>query len=504
MLEIQLISPSEKSSSETINLRDREYSIGRHQTCGVVLESDEVSRVHARIFLYQGEYYFSDLNSSYGSRLNNQEVQPYQPHPIQFGDTISICGFLLYIKQAAIEDAASVAPTAIATTLQPESNQRWWPRQGEIEEITVRCIRVVKETADVKTFVFAAQPPILFNYKPGQFVTLNLTIDGKRVRRSYSISSTPSRAYTLEITVKRVPAAAGFAPGLVSNWLHDNLQERDEIQLSGPMGEFSCGLEPPEKLLFVSAGSGITPMVSMSRYLCDTGANADIMFFHSARTPGDIILRRELEMMAARYPNFKLAVTVTRPPESGDVWFGFTGRLDENMLRAIAPDYQERSVYVCGPERFMAGAKSMFEALGFEMQRYFEESFGGPKAKKPAVKQDVPPVVSGGSPLVDVNSGNGQGKSSVAASSEIAIVFVKSGKEVKWDGEQYILDVAEEEDINIISGCRMGSCGACKVQKLEGEAVYDGNPSGLKDGDREAGFILTCIAKPVGRLTIDA
>jgi ferredoxin-NADP reductase len=245
-------------------------------------------------------------------------------------------------------------------------------------------VRIVNETADVKSFTFVADPPVKFNYLPGQFVTLDLEINGESVLRSYSISSAPSRPNTLEITVKCVAATAEQPAGLVSNWLHDNLKLGSQIKLSAPMGKFTCAPKPPAKLLLLSAGSGITPMMSMARWLADTAADTDIIFFHSARSPQEIIFRQELELMSARLPNFHLAISMTQTV-SGSAWAGFTGRLAEPMLRCIAPDFLERSVYVCGSEGFMQASKSLLETLSFPMQNYAQESFGAaPKPKPPA------------------------------------------------------------------------------------------------------------------------
>ena len=149
---------------------------------------------------------------------------------------------------------------------------------------------IVLETPDVKTFRFHGDPFCRFAYHPGQFCTLVLSIDGRKVVRSYSISSTPTRPYTLEITVKRVPG------GLVSNWLFAHLRVGDRIEVSGPKGRF-C-LTPgqvPKKLLLVGAGSGVTPIMSMARWLTDLSADVDVRFFNCVKTPQDIIFRHEID-----------------------------------------------------------------------------------------------------------------------------------------------------------------------------------------------------------------
>ena len=125
-----------------------------------------------------------------------------------------------------------------ADFLNPVATQTWSNGRH-----LVRCSKVIHETHDVCTFTFSMGQPVLFFFKPGQFVTLELEIDGERVMRSYTISSSPSIPYSFSITVKRVPG------GVVSNWLHDNLKSGDQIAVHGPAGQFNCLDFPTDKAL---------------------------------------------------------------------------------------------------------------------------------------------------------------------------------------------------------------------------------------------------------------
>ncbi|MBP5090620.1 glycine-betaine demethylase subunit GbcB, partial [Pseudomonas chlororaphis] len=153
----------------------------------------------------------------------------------------------------------------------------------------VRCVKVIQETWDVRTFCFMADQPIMFFFKPGQFVTLELEIEGQPIMRSYTISSSPSVPYSFSVTIKRVPG------GKVSNWLHDTLHEGQELAVHGPVGLFNAIDFPSPKILYLSGGVGITPVMSMARWFYDTNGNVDMVFIHSARSPKDIIYHRELE-----------------------------------------------------------------------------------------------------------------------------------------------------------------------------------------------------------------
>jgi glycine betaine catabolism B len=545
MIKIRVFNSKTPSELKELELKpeatlNNQCLIGRSQNCHLVLNDDAISRMHGKISWQNGNYYFADLGSKAGSWINTENAKVNQDHLLKNGDLIRIGAFVLMVVETVVDlenEPTTFEPGHPVNDHQDEFKQTVFPTSEYIPlalidpaeltrwtkgDLTVRCLQVIDETHDVKTFRFVADPPVLFTYKPGQFVTLDLEINGEQILRSYSISSTPSKPHTLEITVKRVPpppgAGADIPQGLVSNWLHDNVKVGSEIKLSGPMGKFTCFANPAQKLLFISAGSGITPMMSMSRWICDTGSDCDMVFFHCARSPRDIIFRQELELMSAKHPNLHLAVSVTRK-EPGHSWLSMTGRLDDAMLQLVAPDFCDRTVYVCGPNAFMEGTKQLLEGMGFPMRNYYEESFGPPKKEKksPAaapkesspvgLKQMLNQLSTPPSPSLGVDSRSpvmASVASPAAISSQTAVLFSKSGKEVTCDGEESILDLAEQEGVKIRFSCRAGNCGACKKRKLEGVTKYQGEPEALEEDEQQEGYILTCISYPVGRVVIDA
>ncbi len=217
--------------------------LGRHPSCDLVLDSAEVSRIHGRIWCQDGQCFYTDLGSTDGSQIDDREIGVNQVYPVKPNHLLRIGRFVLNIDYKLREAKSTVESSEIASNSTPH-----WSSG----ELTLRCIQTIDETHDVKTFRFVAEPPRLFSYKPGQFVTLDLTIDGKRVKRSYSISSTPTRPHTLDITVKRVSPPTDIAnapPGLVSNWLHDNLTVGSQVKITGPMGKFTGVDRPAKKLL---------------------------------------------------------------------------------------------------------------------------------------------------------------------------------------------------------------------------------------------------------------
>lgn len=465
------------------------FLIGRHPNCDLILNTPEVSRVHAAVTYTQQHHYFTELASTDGSRLNNQEVFINENRILVPGDIIQIVDFyLLFLPESEkIEKSNPYWFLKPQTTV--NSTQATTVKQNEL---IVNCSQIIEENHDVKTFRFVTSPPTKFDYKPGQFVTLDLEIDSKSVKRSYSISSTPSRPHNLEITVKRVPAPVDIPdapPGLVSNWLNDNLTVGSQIKISPPIGNFTCSDNPNRKFLFISAGSGITPMMSMSRWLCDTIPNADITFVHSAKTLSDIVFRQELELMASRNPYFQLAITLTGAEHNRN-WLGYKGRLSEKIMKAISPDFKERTVYVCGPDGFREGVKAILRELEFPMQNYHEESFGSSKKLKKvqAAVGDNTPKHFHSAPFNTVPNNNNKIN---------AVVFTKSQQEVVCDSEETILEAAQREGITLPYGCQMGACGQCKVRKISGEVSYE------EDFDCEDEYVLTCVAKVKGNVVIE-
>jgi glycine betaine catabolism B len=563
MPEIILIDTRNPQETQTIQLNpedqlNQECLIGRDPRCCIVLKDNLASRTHGKIAFRNGSHFYSDLGSRNGSKINNVDAQLNQEYLLKPSDIIALGNHLLLVKAIAGEETTTVAPQFLTpeqymplARLDPATLETW--TQGTKQ---LKCVQIINETVDVKTFSLVGEPPVKFNYQPGQFITLNLNINGQRVKRPYSISSTPSRPHTIEITVKRVAGGdePGDAPGLVSNWLHDNLKIGNQLEVNAPIGKFTNFANPAPKLLLISAGSGITPMMSMSRWICDTVSQVDLVFVYSARSPEDIIFRQELEMMSSRYPNFKLAITITRAT-TGQPWYGYTGRINGMMLKAIASDYQERTVYVCGPNPFMAETKELLQKINLPMENYYEESFGGGGAKQPKPDTPTAPPISQISisnqisnqisdhtsifriappapdpnpvtdptpavPIVEpvhsipstavpstlIVSGGTVNTSIFPPTPAVptpnsatpVIVLTKSGQEVACDGEQCILDEAEAEGASLPFGCRRGICGACKVKKIAGDVIYE------DDVACEDGFIYTCIARPVGRVVIEA
>ncbi|MGD9917492.1 MAG: 2Fe-2S iron-sulfur cluster-binding protein [Paenirhodobacter sp.] len=355
-----------------------------------------------------------------------------------------------------------------------------WSAEPWSDDEMLECAMVVPETADTATFTFRAPSGAWFDYEPGQFVTLDLPVDPAKgaagnVQRTYTISSSPSRPLSISVTVKAQKDSIG------TRWMLEHLKPGMKIRAFGPSGIFSFHRHKAKKYLFVSAGSGITPMMAMTTWAWDSGEMPDITFVHAARRPSEIIFRERLEQFANRVPGLQLRFSVEEL-DPFRTWHGYQGRLNQIMLGLMAPDYLEREVFCCGPEPFMQSVREMLISLGFDMEHYHQESFGAPVASEAEA------------PLIEDVTPDAQ----VAAE----ITFAASGVTAPCAETDTVLAVAKQAGLNIPSGCTFGLCGTCKVKKLSGE-VHMVHNGGISDDEIAEGYILACCANPMGKVSVE-
>jgi stachydrine N-demethylase, reductase component len=361
----------------------------------------------------------------------------------------------------------------IAVRKKIQGLQRIKPWDSGSEQL--ECTMVLDDSADVKTFCFQTAQPSWFHYAPGQFITIEAEIDGQKHSRCYTLSSSPSRPLCITISVK----ATG---GKVSSWLHQHLKVGDTLRASGPSGIFSFYHHPADKYLFLAGGVGITPLMSMTRWLFDLGMHTDVCFIQCARTPQDLLFRTELEAISGRLPEFRVAWVCEKPPKYGAAWAGYSGRLNQLMLELICPDYMEREVFCCGPEPYMQAVRDVLIAAGYDMKHHHEESFNTPvhDASETVQHDDV----------------------HIEAERRAQVTFAASGREVSCHEADTLLHVARDAGLHIPSACLFGVCGTCKVRRLEG-TVHMVQNGGMTDEDVQAGWVLACCTRPIGNVVID-
>ncbi|NTF41133.1 2Fe-2S iron-sulfur cluster-binding protein [Rhizobium rhizogenes] len=347
--------------------------------------------------------------------------------------------------------------------------QPWSDRQHLLE-----CLSVTPEAPDVMTFTFRSDKDNWFRYLPGQFVTLELPTAPEPVMRTYTLSSTPSRPFSVAVTVKAQKDSIG------TRWMFENLKPGMRIKAFGPLGDFTHIRHPGEKYLFVSAGSGVTPMMAMTRYMADTAPLSDITFVNCSRSPADIIFRSELEYLARFMPNLNLGLIVEGCGRT-DLWSGLKGRIDKAKIGLLAPDFMDRTIFCCGPEVFMDAVRSMLEAHGFDMKRYHQESF------QPA---------NAATPLAEVTD-------DASTDAATTIRFTMAGKDVVCAAGQTVLQAARGAGVRIGAACESGLCGTCRVMKLSGEVEMSHN-GGILDDEIEEGYILACCSRPKTDVQVEA
>ncbi len=323
-------------------------------------------------------------------------------------------------------------------------------------EIRARVVEVIEETADTKTFML--QPNAAWSaHRAGQYTSVEVEIDGVRVRRCYSISSAPGGA-RVSITVKRMPG------GRVSTWLHEHVRTGHILRLGAPAGDFVLPATTPDKLLLLSGGSGITPVMSMLRDLAARNALRDVVFLHYARSRADVIFNKELTELAARHLGLRLLLCLDDDVSAPR---GF----DEAHFAELVPDFAERSTFLCGPGPLMDRAAVLWESLGasdlLERERF-----------TPALRL-VPPVASP----------NG-----------VQVRLARSERAVVAKGEGSLLEQLERAGERPAHGCRIGICHTCKCRKQSGtvQNLVTGEVS--SEADQE---IQLCISLPRSDLELD-
>ena len=328
---------------------------------------------------------------------------------------------------------------------------------------TLLCKAVISETHDSKTFVFEDTQSRSFDFKPGQYVTFSFDINGERHVRAYSISSTPTHPHNIQVTVKRVP------DGLVSNWMNDNLQPGMKVEIADISGAFNWIDIPSDKPLFLSGGSGVTPVMSMLQYITDVTLPKDAVFVHFARSPKNVIFRDQLEFMAKRFSNVTVHLVVDTNDEAG--FAGDVGQISAPLLARLVPDHAERSIFMCGPEGFMKAALQVADDLPFA--DLHQESFGEKIT------------------LDETTETGGE------------VFFSLSGKSGQCAKGEILLEAALNAGVWIDSACQQGVCGNCIVMVTQGEVEMQ-DMVGLMPGEAEAGYVLTCCSWPKGPVAIDA
>lgn len=326
-------------------------------------------------------------------------------------------------------------------------------------ELRGRIVEVRPESRDSATLVIKPGLGFAFPHQPGQYIGIGLLVDGRWRWRSYSVTS-PARqktrpwgpASTLSITVKAMPE------GFLSSHLVNGVRPGTVVRLAAPQGNFVMPDPAPPAVLFLTGGSGITPVMSMLRTMVRRGqlGTTDVVHLHSVPAADQMMFGAELAELGRTHPGYRLTVRTTRS----------AGRLDLNRLGEQVPDWRDRQAWACGPEGMLAEAEKVWAAAGLADRLHLE--------RFAAVRS---PAAGGGG----------------------AVTFARSAKTRRADAATSLLQAGELAGVQLPFGCRMGICHTCVV------TLVDGRVRDLRTGvEHEPGTrVQTCVVAPSGDCVVD-
>jgi ferredoxin-NADP reductase len=354
-------------------------------------------------------------------------------------------------KQHPAWQALRSVAERITTPLLPDDYLKLANPLWSARELRGRVVEVRRETVDSATLVIKPGWGFRFDYEPGQYVGIGVLMDGRWRWRSYSLTSSPvTRARTITITVKAMPE------GFLSSHLVGGVTPGTIVRLAAPQGNFVMSDPAPASMLFLTAGSGITPVMSMLRTLARRDQIGDVVHVHSAPTESDVMFARELAQLHDSHEGYRLTVRATRTE----------GRLDLSKLAEAVPDWRDRQAWACGPEGMLDEAHHLWSSTGIS-DRLHLERFAASRA-----------------------AAHGTGG---------IVTFERSGKSVAADAAVSLMDAGEQVGIQMPFGCRMGICQSCVV------GLVGGHVRDLRTGvEHEPGSrVQTCISAASGDCVLD-
>lgn len=338
------------------------------------------------------------------------------------------------------------------------------------QTLTIReVIHVAKDAVNV---VFE-KPAGEFHYQPGQFLTLIKEIEGKKVRRAYSLCTTPFADEFPAVTVKRVPG------GIMSNHINETFKAGDEIEIMNPMGMFTTEFhsEVERKVIFLGGGSGITPLYSILRSILIKEPKSKVALIYGNRSEEYIVFKKELTALQQLHPDRFELIHILEEDTSGLA--KVTGRpsvgIISDLVNSLGVD-AETECFLCGPEPMMNIAVEGLKGLGMADAQIHRESFEAGKTSPAVVVEEAAPAG--------------------ATTSEVTIVLYGEERVVKTKRTETILDAGLNQNIDMPYSCQSGLCTACRAKCLEGKVSQE-DAHGISKAEMEQGYVLLCVGKPL-------
>ncbi len=363
------------------------------------------------------------------------------------------------------------------------------PRSGAVAWEGLRGFRVALRTYEdpAQTQCSFTLAPVdgvrLPPFKPGQFLTFSLAVDGPdapaRVVRCYSMSDTPDPAQ-YRITVKRALAPPGkpdVPAGIASGWLHDQAKIGTLVDVRAPSGQFVFPTDDSAPPVFIAGGIGITPILSMLKAALADQPDRAAHLFYGVRNSRDHAFNATLSQLAEGHPGLVLHILYADPAPEDALGrdYDLPGFINLDLLKQTLP-HGRHAFYICGPDPMMKALIPALLGWGVADADIHRESFGPQTAvPRPAASPVAGPA--------------------------LAIGFRRSGRTLDWAGrDANLLDFAERHSIAVEAGCRGGSCGTCETRLISGRVQYAAKP----EFDITPGHCLLCVATPVTALELDA
>lgn len=379
---------------------------------------------------------------------------------------------------ASFIPAGSTAAPPVGRRATDNGKRRW---SGEL-----RVAHIVNETPTVETYrlVPMGSDELPFDFLPGQFLQVEVEPEpDKRFRRSYTIASSPTQRAFVEITVKREDQ------GVVSRHLNEKLEVGDLLRVSGPFGSFTFTGSDAQSVVLIAGGVGITPVMSVLRYLTDKAWPGDIFLLYGAKSTEEFLFREEIERLEKRHANLHVLATMQRSP--GTVWLGPEGILTKELIASAVPRIAERRIHLCGPPPMMAAVQKLLVELGVPEAQIHSEAFG--PASLPA--ENAPSALTIATEQSQVTPAGSQPSST--AIPQTTVTFSLSGVAAPLRADESVLEAAEGAGVEIPYVCRIGECGVCVTKLLQG-SVTMAVEKGLDPADKAQGYVLACQAKTTG------
>lgn len=326
---------------------------------------------------------------------------------------------------------------------------------------------IIKEVQNVakETVNIVFEKPSDFHYEAGQFITIIHKVNGKKIRRAYSLSTSPFIDENPAVTVKRVPN------GLMSNFLNDKVKTGDELEIMNPMGMFVTSYHPENerKIVLLGGGSGITPLISIGKSVLAKEPKSSVSLVFVNRSEEYIIFKEDFEKLAKKYEGRFSVTHILTQGKNAD----YIGRPTEATISEICDKIgcdDKSEFFICGPQPLMDLFSSTLENKQFPKENIKMESFD--VAKTPDLADDS------------------------SEKSTVTIILNEEEHSLTIKKNEMILAKALDNELDMPYSCQSGVCTACRGKCVEGE-VTTNEAEGLNQEELEQGYVLTCVARPL-------